>query len=104
MYYFFFFFFSDTNISINTTSSSKRDPYVDLELSDRIQSGFSALPSFSDCGIQYYQPDRIAGGGIVTSFDEFPWMALLQYSKSMIIDNTFLKKKIQQSGTNDGNI
>ncbi|XP_026479346.1 phenoloxidase-activating factor 1-like [Ctenocephalides felis] len=73
--------YNDTNISINTTSSSKRDPYVDLELSDRIQSGFSALPSFSDCGIQYYQPDRIIGGGIVTSFDEFPWMALLQYSK-----------------------
>lgn len=58
---------------------------MELDLSDRIDGGPSVLPSLSNCGIQYYLPNRIVGGGMVTGLDEFPWMALLQYSNSKFL-------------------
>lgn len=47
---------------------------------DAAGSGADLLPSWSDCGLQY--ENRILGGDLL-DLDEFPWMALLIYSRSL---------------------
>ncbi|XP_037932996.1 serine protease easter-like [Teleopsis dalmanni] len=45
------------------------------------------LPSYPNCGKQL--TERIVGGNI-TKLDEFPWMALITYTKRKIICQNFL--------------